>query len=77
MVQIFSQFDDVLKTFKVGSIVRGVYTNDNKERFCFIQKTKDGYIDSITRKPIELKQFPRIDYIRTRTCILKIGRAHV
>jgi len=75
MVQIFSQFEEVLKSFKVGSIVRGIYTKDDKECFKFIQKTKNGFADCITRTPItDLSQFPRIDYIKTKPSIIKYFR---
>ena len=74
MVQIFSQFEDTLKSFKIGTVIRGIYTKDGKEFFKFIQKTKNGFVDSITNNPIDLNQFPRIDYIKTRISILKYFR---
>lgn len=75
MVHIFSQFEEVLKSFKVGSIVRGIYTKDNKEYFKFIQKTKTGFKDCITNEVItDLAQFPRIDYIKTKPSLIKYFR---
>jgi hypothetical protein len=74
MVQIFSQFEDTLKSFKIGTVIRGIYTKDGKEFFKFIQKTKNGFVDGITNDPIDLNRFPRIDYIKTRTSILKYFR---
>lgn len=71
MVQIFSQFEEVLKTFKIGSIVRGVYSDSGKEYFRFVKKTKLGYIDAITLEPVNLNSFPRIDYIKTKPSLLK------
>lgn len=74
MVQIFSQFEEVLKPFKVGSIIRGVYNDTDKDYFRFIQKTKDKYIDAVTMEPVELNKFPRIDYIKTKPSLLKYFR---
>jgi len=74
MVQIFSQFEEVLKPFKVGAIIRGVYNDTDKDYFRFIQKTKNNYIDAVTMEPVELNKFPRIDYIKTKPSLLKYFR---